>query len=242
MEDPLLTSEEEINPESSSENDVPPQPSKPKYISYVPDKGSALIYLAKTVLAKLRIDMMGIIRFKLTEYETVLTDYTAAHEKTAEIKADKKKNARKLQDVDARCKGGLRSVKNYLDDIFGNEKTVHYSSFGILKDNNGGYIFPNSRLEKVYSLKQLIKAFDKYGFTDNRIGTSFWQGLLNEYDEYMPIATALSGEETKVSGIKKVLKPQLREYLTTVKKTIEANNPTTYKSVLREWGYQRETY
>ncbi len=71
---------------------------------------------------------------------------------------------------------------------------------------------------------------------------SFWTGIKSQYDTLIAAEQQLDeGVATKV-GNKKVMATQLRVALNSIILLIKSNYPDTWKSVLREFGFQKEDY
>lgn len=213
-----------------------------KYISYVPTKNVKLLSLGEMVSTMLLTDDLGNTNLQQAPFVVLLTEFRKSILELQEIKASIELNTKAIKEIDVRCLTRLRTIKSYLDETFGDQKIDYYTTFGIIPDNNSGYIFPTNRNERLLSIERLIPALTKYNYTDRLYGPAYWQKILDDYNLFMKEAISLTGKKSTATAKKNELKTQVRAFLTSVKKAIEIKYPLTSKTVLREWGYQRETY
>lgn len=148
----------------------------------------------------------------------------------------------KLKLHDKAIDANMDYVKGLLKTKYGKESYVsYYPQFGIEKVGKN-YKYPLDRNKRSKALGLTLDAIVAHGFGADKYGTAFWQPIKTEYDALLKSATAIDGA---VSG-KVGTKNELKEYLVLTQNSLihilKGNYPKTWKTVIREWGFQKEKY
>ncbi len=147
-----------------------------------------------------------------------------------------------LKELDKKADDGLVYVKDMFKEKYGKSNlSAYYPQLGLIKIRNA-YKFPVDRNLRRESFKQLLLALTAHGFDAEKYGTAYWQPIYTRYDELMKAATdtdSLIAEKVKV---KNQLREEILLTLNSLIHIVKGNYPKDYKSVLREWGFQKEKY
>jgi hypothetical protein len=147
-----------------------------------------------------------------------------------------------LQVVEKKIDEGILNVKNYILEKYKKENAKsYYASFGIVQKGNG-FSLPKDQDGRSKGLELLVDAIAENGFGDKQYGTQFWKAVQTEYDTLLAEASATDGTISTNVGDKNVLKKEIKKVLNSIIAVIRGNFPDTYKTELRNWGFQKEKY
>ena len=137
---------------------------------------------------------------------------------------------------------GIEFIKSYLVSEFGKANAgAYFSKFGIEKVGTG-YRLPNDRDKRKNALKLLVPAIVAQGFEAKPYGKAYFEPLVTDFNSLATDASDSDGGVSSLVGNKNAQKAEVLLVLKSLIKIIEGNYPKTYKSVLREWGFQKEKY
>ena len=83
---------------------------------------------------------------------------------------------------------------------------------------------------------------DAHGYNGRKFGKAYWTPIEVEYKKLVAQRRKTEGTASGEVGKKNVQEKPLRKVLKALVNLIKANYPDTYKSVLREFGFQKEGY
>ncbi len=147
-----------------------------------------------------------------------------------------------LKTLDKQINDSIEYVKGYLTDKY-TKKTApdYFAAFGIVR-NGPKFIIPKDRNKRSEALALMLAGLEKEGFTKNTYGTGYWQDIKSRFDEYLALATTTDSGVSEKTGNKNTVKKGLKKGLNSIILAIKANYPDTWKSELRNWGFQKEKY
>jgi hypothetical protein len=147
-----------------------------------------------------------------------------------------------LQVVEKKIDEGVLNVKNYIIEKYKKDAAKsYYASFGIVTIGNG-FALPKDQDGRSKALELLVEAVAENGFGDKQYGTKFWEAIQTEYDTLLETASATDSSISSNVGDKNVLKKEIKKALNSIIAVIRGNYPDTYKTELRNWGFQKEKY
>jgi hypothetical protein len=163
--------------------------------------------------------------------------------KTADAAGDERSpQARRLRELDQAIDKGVLLVKGYLaEDHEGDADEAYYDEFG-LKTEGRNKRLPKARLARAQALAKLVKAVHAHGYDDRKYGKAFWTPIAKEYADLVGKRTQTEGAASAETGKKNQQEKPLRKVLKALINLIKAHYPDTYRSVLREFGFQKEGY
>ncbi len=148
----------------------------------------------------------------------------------------------KLDALDVSIDDAITAVKGYL--VYKYEKAnaaSYYPQFGI-EHAGKNYIIPRDRNKRVAALPLTLAAITAHAFTNEKYGAAYWQTTLDSYKALLTQATTVDGSVSKKVGDKNELRKTILKTHNALINVLKANYPDTYKSVIREWGFQKEKY
>ena len=155
---------------------------------------------------------------------------------------DRSPQAQRLRELDVLIEQGLGYVKNYLAEDHGKDGArAYYGEFGISKEGSG-YRLPNGRPARAAALPKLLAALSSHHYADRKYGTAYWTPLNTEYQALVAGRTRTESKAAGTVGEKNAQEKPLRKVLKALVHLIKAHYPDTAKSVLREFGFQKESY
>ncbi len=155
---------------------------------------------------------------------------------------DRSPVANRLRELDKMIEKSLNFVRAYLaEDHEGDADEAYYDEFGIVTEGRN-HRLPSGRKPRAKSLTKLLAALDAHGYNDRKYGKAYWTPIEAEYKTLVAQRRKTEGEASGEVGKKNVQEKPLRKVLKALINLIKANYPDTYKSVLREFGFQKEGY
>lgn len=147
-----------------------------------------------------------------------------------------------LKQLDKRIDDGVKMVKIYIEKKYKPENApAQYARFGITKENKS-FILNRDRNNRRDALKLMIAAIEAEGFGNEEYGTAFWKDMQANYSDVLNTSNNTSGDVSTKAATKNEQKKAIRKVLSSLLLLLKANYPDTYKSVYREWGWQKESY
>ena len=155
---------------------------------------------------------------------------------------DRSPAANRLRELDKLIDKGLNFVKGYLaEDHEGDADEAFYDEFGLVTEGKNQRL-PKARPARAKALVKLLAAVDAHGYNGRKFGKAYWTPIEVEYKALVAQRRKTEGTASGEVGKKNVQENPLRKVLKALVNLIKANYPDTYKSVLREFGYQKEGY
>jgi hypothetical protein len=159
-----------------------------------------------------------------------------------QAKGNRSPLANNLQNMDKQIDKDLSFLKNYLDEAYGKANApAHYPAFGITKSGKR-YVLPTDRDNRSKALDILTEALVESPFKEKTYGLNHWSNIRNSYKSFVAQNIAIAQSLSSSVGAKKELKKEIKKVLNSLVLIIKGNYPETYKTVLREWGFQKEKY
>ena len=156
--------------------------------------------------------------------------------------SDRPSVTKDLKTINKKLDEGIEFIKSYLVSEFGKANAgAYFSKFGIEKVGTG-YRLPNDRDKRKNALKLLVPAIVAQGFEAKPYGKAYFEPLVTDFNSLATDASDSDGGVSSLVGNKNAQKAEVLLVLKSLIKIIEGNYPKTYKSVLREWGFQKEKY
>ena len=175
------------------------------------------------------------------QFATTATAYTASLNQRDMTASRRGGLTATLEDLDRKIDKGETYIKNYLSEKFDSNPEAHYAAFGIVHGNEK-YTIPHDRDTRKNALLLILPALAQFGFEDKKYGLAYWQEIAMQYPQQLLLASAKDGATSTETGSKNVNKAQLKEALNSIVLVLKGNYPGTWKSVLRDWGFQKEKY
>jgi len=168
-------------------------------------------------------------------YNALLTDKTVQGSGRPQITGH-------LRRLDKKINSSIEYIKGYLVDKYSKTGApAYYAAFGIIRQGNA-FIIPKHRHLRQESLAQMLKGIAQEGFTKNTYGQNFWADIKQKFDSYFVQATQMDSGVSEKTGNKNVLKKVLTKGLSAIVLGVKCNYPDTWKTELRNWGFQKEKY
>jgi hypothetical protein len=175
-------------------------------------------------------------------FEQNVVDYAVVIDERMNLDASRRPLTGELADLDDAINTHLSNVKAYIAEQFGKERASdYYPEFGIVKVGKT-YQFPIDRNERITSLERLVTALTKYGLSNQRYGVNFWKDLQARYVQLIYQAGTTDSQRSARVKDKNELKREIKQVLQSLVLLVQANYPDTWRSVLRQWGFQKEKY
>ena len=175
------------------------------------------------------------------DFKTDVTAFSTTLGSRKEAGSDRPGITSDLKIVNEKLDLGIEYVKRYLAGDFGKTASAQYSKFGIEKKGSG-YKLPLDRDKRRRALPLIVPALTAMGFEAKEYGKAYFEPLIASF---LTLSGQASTTDSGVSGLvgnKNAAKTELRLVLTCLIKNLQSNYPQTWKSVLREWGFQKEKY
>jgi hypothetical protein len=218
-----------------------PKPSSKKS-STVPTADIELREIAQKIINAWQKSNLKLDWINLIDFEKIVTDYSNELDLRLNAGAGRKPVTSQLKDLDKEIDKFIPNVKNYIVDKYGREKaTDYYNEFGIEKINNI-FCLPKDRTQRKTALNRLLVAITKHQLDTQRYGLAYWQDVSTRFNNLLNQANESDSTLSAKVNSKNQLKTQVSEILQSLVYLIKANHPKTWRSVLREWGFQREKY
>jgi hypothetical protein len=150
--------------------------------------------------------------------------------------------ARRLRELDVLVNKGVVIVRSYLaEDHDDDADEAFYDEFGIVTEGESKRL-PKKRPARAKALKKLLVAIAAHKYDDRKHGKAYWTPIEKEYRELVEKRRQTESDSSGEVGKKNEQEKPLRKVLKALINLIKAHYPDTYKSVLREFGFQKEGY
>ena len=176
------------------------------------------------------------------QHKTNVDDYRSTLTERLSAGGGRKEVTTKLDTLDESIDDAITAVKGYL--VYKYEKAnapSYYPQFGIVKVGSN-FIIPRDRNRRASALPLTLAAITAHGFTDEKYGTAYWQATMASYNTLLAQASTVDGTVSGKVSTKNELRKTIQKTHNALINVLKANYPDTYKSVMREWGFQKEKY
>lgn len=172
---------------------------------------------------------------KVSSYETILYDRLQTGSSRPQLTKGLKVLEKKTDD-------SLTYVKGYILEKYKRENAKsYYRAFGI-ELLNKTYAFPKDQNARLNALDLMVNAIADNGFADKDYGTIFWTNLKTDYENLLTLANEKDSLVSEKVSIKRMLRKDLEKTLNAIIYILKGHYPDTFKSELRNWGFQKEKY
>jgi len=214
-----------------------------KRTRYNPDKDSDLNTLGDITAGKwLLHPEFTLIWITPAQHKTNVTDFATSLNLRKSTGGGRAEITQKLNNLDDKMDEGISRIKNFL--VYKYQKALaqsYFPQFGIVHKGKS-YILPKDRDIRKDALPLIIEAIGVHGFTDAEYGLAFWQAANETYKTLLGQASNVDGTVSEKVSDKNVLRKSIVKTHNALINLLRANYPDTYKSVIREWGFQKEKY
>jgi hypothetical protein len=177
-----------------------------------------------------------------TQFAENANKYEIALQSRMQTGSKRPQTTQAIKSLDKTIDNSLSYVKGYITDKYKKESAKsYYAAFGF-EHKKDKYIFPIDQNNRLSALELMIEAIAANDFTDKEYGTAFWTPIHKEYKKLVSTATTTDGDISIKVGDKNALKKELKKGLNAIVNALKANYPDTYKTELRNWGFQKEKY
>jgi hypothetical protein len=176
------------------------------------------------------------------EFATTTANYYSTLDTRLKKGGSRPQVTKAIKVVEKKIDEGVLNVKNYIVEKYKKDNAKsYYASFGIIQ-NGTNFSLPKDQDGRSKALELLVESIDKNGFGDKQYGSTFWAGIQKEYDALLEDASTTDSTISNKVGDKNTLKKEIKKALNSIIQIIRGNYPDTYKTELRNWGFQKEKY
>ena len=176
------------------------------------------------------------------QHKTNVTDFGATLTERMSTGGGRKEITKNLADLDDSIDQGIISIKSFLAYKYTkNNAPSYYPQFGIVRQGKN-FVLPRERNRRKDALTLIVAAVATHGFTDAKYDAAFWQATKQTYETLLGQATNVDGAVSQKVSDKNELRKTIVKTHNALIRLLQANYPDTYKSVIREWGFQKEKY
>jgi hypothetical protein len=215
----------------------------PKKTNTIPVSDVDFLNVAKAAATKwLQSTTITLIWKTANDFQTLVNEYEISFNNRKQAGSLKPQYVQQLKNLDKEINSSVSHIKNYLVEKYGkNNASSYYAEFGIQKVKNT-YNLPFDRNSRVIALAMLETALTSHNFVNMTYGLAFWQPITAQYTSLVNSVQQNSAVISVNVGDKNNAKEEIKEVLNALIYLIKANYPQTYKSELRNWGFQKEKY
>jgi hypothetical protein len=174
-------------------------------------------------------------------FSSITTRYMASLDTRIKKGSSRPQVTKGLKILEKKMDEALPNIKSYLYEKYQKSAKNYYPAFGIIHKGTI-FILPKDQDGRSKALELLVDAIDENGFGDKQYGSKFWKAIQTEYDQLLADAAATDSTISSNVGDKNVLKKEVKKVLNSIIAVIRGNYPDTYKTELRNWGFQKEKY
>jgi len=226
-----------------SPDPVPPAgPKKVVSKSGIPTKDMDFLETAKKVKDTwLATPGFTLIWTNSTDFETLVNDYGTNLLSRKSIGGARPSQTKTLKNLDKSIDDAVKKVKIYITSKFEENAESEYSRYGLVHKRQH-YEFPKDHQTRFNALDMMIAAIATDGFGAKPFGTAFWTAMKTDYKAALKAASDTDGSVSGKVATKTQQKAEIKKVFKALRSLIDANYPTTYKSIYRVWGWQKEDY
>ncbi len=212
-------------------------------VSTIPSRDIDFLTVAKNVCNKwLANPNYVLVHTNPQILQQLVDEYDAILSEKISIKVQRPEVTNKLRQCDKKINTGVKYIKLYLTDKYGAKNVAaQYSKYGIVKAKYR-WIVPTDRDVRRQSLQRILNSLQADGFGDKQYGLAYWSSIITAYEPLLAQARLNDAQVSMKSSSKNIKKKQIKKILNCLIYLIKANNPGSYKSALRQWGFHKEKY
>ena len=216
---------------------------KPTATAIIPGADTDFMDVSKNVAKAWLINPAITLTWKKApDFQNEVNDYETALSSRKSTGSLKPGQSQVLDQFDTQIDAAVRMVKVYIEKKYKIDNAPsQFARFGIVKENKT-FMLSKDRNNRREALKLMIPAIAADGFNNEEYGTTFWTGMQTNYSAALDLANNTSGSISGKVATKNEQKKAIREVLSSLLLIIKGNCPDTFKSVYREWGWQKESY
>ncbi len=211
---------------------------KRKAMNVLPRKDADLSSIFKRVSLKWRANPSITLTYATQdEFVKLVEVFDTSYSEQLDVSRNRMSITYARKQMDKEINLAVREVKVYIEKKYKKKNALpHFSRFGIQK-YKGGYVFPKDKDVRLGALPLMIKGIEDDGFGNEEYGTTFWQKMLDDYNNNLKESSDILQKVTKESSAKNIAKKELNKILTSLLFVLRGNYPSTYKSVYVVWGF-----
>ena len=176
------------------------------------------------------------------KYKADVLAYGATLNERLSTGGERKEKTGKLSELDAMVDEGVTWIKSALVFKYGKKNAPsYYPQFGIVKKGTT-FIMPRDRSQRTAALSLTLAAVTTQGMATEKYGTAYWQQIINSYNTLQSEAAEVDGAVAGKVSTKNELRARILKTNNALIQVLKGNYPDTWKSVIREWGFQKEKY
>jgi len=227
----------------SDETPVPATETKKRSTANTPAADQNKKDVSQTVVAKWKLNPgITLLWTTAAEFEQTVKQFADSLDERLTTGGGRASVTNELKVLDTIINKHADYLKGYLKDKYDKDNApAYYPQFGFVKNGNS-IIFPKDRNNRLTSLQLTVKAMAEHGFEDKKYGLAFWQDILTRYDAGLKLSVTTDGNVASLVSAKNEASLQIQKTLNALIHILKGNYPDTFKSVLREWGFQKEKY
>ena len=222
---------------------IPTEEKTPNHTRNIPVADVDLMDVAKKVSQTWGLNpLLTLLWLSQLDFDALVILYSTTLMERKSTGGERPEFTGKLIEADAEIDTGVEIVKGYLNDKYTKKKAPdYYAAFGIEKTYKG-YKLPIDHNDRKAALELLVAAITTHGFQNNTYGLAYWTALLAKFKVLLEKTETIDGSVSTKVGNKNVLKKEIRKALNALINLLKANYPDTWKTELRNWGFQKEKY
>ena len=177
----------------------------------------------------------------LAVFTNKVTDYAAAVQARVDEQNARPILTQSIKELLSNTKKALKAVRGYLYEKYEDEKKAisFYPDFGLEKKGTI-WSLPTDQQGIISAFKTLKKGLTKHGFSTKKFGMTLFTQLETDYLAAVNSAVSNDGSSSITVANKDALSKEINVYLTSVRFIVRGQYPTSYSSVLRDLGFQKE--
>lgn len=220
-----------------------PAPAKPIKKAYTPIADADFLTVSQKVstswAANPAITLLWIAQ---PVFKTMVDDYNAAYSTRLKDGSERPSLTQSIGQLETQMDAAVEQVKVYIQKKFKKQNAAaQYARYGILHQGSA-YRFARDRDNRKTSLPLMIDAIAADGFGAEEYGTAFWTAMKTNYETAVATAGNTDGKVSTSVSSKNEQKKNITQVMNALRFVLKGNYPNTYKSIYREWGWQKEDY
>jgi len=215
---------------------------KKSYRKTVPTNDHDLLAVIRTLLPKWdenEFRVLWMSKLRLTEKFDYFTDLL--YNRTT-VGASRGNITGELKELHKEADISIEHVKNRLSEKLGSKRKAIecYREIGVVKEQT--YKLPRSKEMRVNSFEVLLNGLKTYELENTTFGKEYWTDLRDRYSSFVDLARNTDGSVSHKVGTLNEERKELKQFFNSFILIIRANYPTTWRNVLRDYGFQKEKY
>ncbi|GAB4348389.1 MAG: hypothetical protein OHK0038_27860 [Flammeovirgaceae bacterium] len=218
--------------------------SKPKKTATIPTSNVNLVSLAEVVSKKwIASPEITLKWITAADFATLVSQLRTSLTTRLQAGGNRKPQTQQLKDLDAELNKAIENLKVAIQYKFGKEQaTAYFLNFGITKNKSNSYKLPADRNERIAALEMVISGINTYQIKVTGYKDNYFSDFLTKYKALLSNVQSTDSTVSSEVGNINELKDKIVLVLNSLVMLIKANNPYTYQTELRNWGFQKEKY